>query len=288
MARIALAHFEPLFAERLASSLRLKAHSVCAISPPAHAAGRIEPLSLDLLILDVSSYAPGVETTLHEAARLRWETGLRPSILCVSNRYRGARFQFQLERQGIRVVYSLDIEQMLRIVDLVLFELVRFDHNGPDISIVHRYRIHAHGAQCQAGEEVARIVASHQGRQSILPLSLAPRLLFDFLARTKHTPQSAVQIAGQMRLHPFYRLHGMNCGTPSTRTICKSCIKEYAKRIRKALSTALDQIALPLRPDLVLVADLAGNEARYVLQASISWIHVNDLAEAYPRIRRAA
>jgi hypothetical protein len=214
--------------------------------------------------------------------------GLRPLVLCVSSRYRGARFHYEIERMGVRLVSSLDVEQVLRTVDLMLFELAHVDQNGPDISIIHRYRLHVDGAQCQAGEEIARVAASYQGRQETVPLSLATRLFFDFLARTKHTPQSAVQIAGHMRIHPFYRLHGMNCGALSTRKISKSCIKEYAKRIREALGQAFERLSLPLDPDLVLVTQLAGNEARYVLKASVEWVHINDLEEHYPHVRRVA
>jgi hypothetical protein len=198
------------------------------------------------------------------------------------------RFQYELERRGFRVAYLHNIEQMLRTVDLMLFELARVDHDGPAISIIHRYRLYVDGAQCQAGEEVAGIIASHQGREAILPLSLATRLFFDYLARTKHTPQSAMQIVGHIRVHPFYQLHGMNCGVPSTRKISKSCVKEYSKRIRQALGIAFDEISLPLDPGKVLVTQLAGNEAHYALKASVEWIHVNDLEEPDPRTGRAA
>lgn len=288
MARIALAHFEPLVSERLVSRLRLRAHSVCAIPPSGASADWIERLSLDLLIIGASSNIPDVKAMLHEAVQVRQESGLRPMILCVLRHDKSARYQYELERRGIRVLYSQDIEQVLRAADLILFELARVVHDGPGISIVHRYRFHVDGAQCQAGEEIARIVASYQGRQAILPLSLATRLFFDYLARTKHTPQSAVQIVGHMRLHPFYMLHGMNCGIPSTRKISRTSVKQYSKRIREALGIAFDEISLPLDPQVVLVTQLAGNEARYVLKASVEWIHVDDLEGSPSRIRRAA
>jgi geranylgeranyl pyrophosphate synthase len=90
-----------------------------------------------------------------------------------------------------------------------------------------------------------------------------------------------------MRLQDFYRDHGFNSGEPSVRKICRNAVKEYVKRIRGAFAVAFQRAALPLDPMRVLVSEATDdNEVQYHLQASIEWLHVDDLAERYSRIRR--
>jgi hypothetical protein len=169
----------------------------------------------------------------------------------------------------------------------MLLELDRLDHRGPEFTIIHSYRIACDGAECQAGEEVSRVLLGSRGKQTIVPLALATRLVFDYLARTKHLPQTATQIAAGMRLKDFYRDHGLNSGEPSMRKICRTAVKEYVKRIREALAVAFRKVVFPLDPMRVLVSEATdGNKVQYHLQASIEWLHVDDLAERYPRIRR--
>lgn len=182
---------------------------------------------------------------------------------------------------------SPDFQHVLRTAELLLLELDRLDHRGPEFTIVHSFRVAFDGAECQAGEEVSRVLLESRGKQAIVPLALATRLVFDYLARTRHLPQTATQISAGMRRKDFYRNHGLNSGELSVRRICRTAVKEYVKRIREALAVAFQIVALPLDPKRVLVSKATdGNEVQYHLQASIEWLHVDDLAERYSRIRR--
>jgi hypothetical protein len=182
---------------------------------------------------------------------------------------------------------STELTAILRVVDLLLFELSLLDQQGPAITIVHQYRLRVHGAECQAGEEMARAVVTHRGRQAIIPLGLAPRLLLDYFGRSRYVPQSATQIVSQMRRIDFYQLHGLNLGAPRTRKISRSSIKEYVRRIRVALAKAFEQVSLPLDSRDVLISKDVGKEVLYQLRASVRWLHVSELDERVPRTRKA-
>jgi len=50
------------------------------------------------------------------------------------------------------------------------------------------------GSDCLPGEEIVAVSLMYRGREYHLQLSLALRMLFDFLARHSRLPQSARQI----------------------------------------------------------------------------------------------
>jgi hypothetical protein len=157
--------------------------------------------------------------------------------------------------------------------EVLLAELAWLSQTGPELRIVHRFRVP--GTNCQAGEEIWAISTVHRGREIILPLSLALRQVVDYLAETRHVPQSASQIAAGMRRSAFYVKHGMNSGIPSKRKISRSAVKEYIKRIRKAFDLSFREIGLNLDPKRVLVSKTTvGNEIHYQLRARIEWVHL--------------
>jgi hypothetical protein len=104
---------------------------------------------------------------------------------------------------------------------------------------------------------------------------------------TLRSGAEAVRPSFLWRLKDFYRDHALNSGAPEVRKICRTAVKEYVRRIREALSVAFQKAALPLDPKHVLVSEATdGNEVHYHLEASIEWIHVDDLAERHHRIRK--
>jgi hypothetical protein len=168
-----------------------------------------------------------------------------------------------------------DMRPVARDAELLLTELSGLVQAGPQIQIVHRF--HRPETECQAGEEILAAYLIIRGRQMHLPLSLAVRLLLDYLARTRHIPQSGSHIAAGMRASRFYRRHGMNSGEISHRKISRSAIKEYAKRIRKALDVAFrEKAGLPLDSKRILVSkETVGNETHYQLRARVEWLHID-------------
>jgi len=159
-------------------------------------------------------------------------------------------------------------------VDLLLAELRMLRSQGPHLRIVHRFC--EPGMLCTPGEEVAVAYLVHRGQLYSLRLSLALRMLIDYLAKHSHFPQSASQIETGMRADAFYVRHGGNAMLHNglKRKISRSAIKEYIKRLRLALDLAFRQAGLKLDPLRVVVSEpTVMNEVGYRLKASIEWFH---------------
>lgn len=171
-----------------------------------------------------------------------------------------------------------DFQAVANKVDLLLYELALLEQEGPSFEIVHRYQIEVDGSRCQPGEEVSHVVLVFRGRFIVVPLPLALLLLFDFLARHRHFPQSASQIMRAMHSSDFYRKHGQNAGLLSVRRFSRSAIKEYIMRIRKALARAFEEAGLPLDARKVLLSQTSnGTGVFYRLKAAVTWRHLDDI-----------
>jgi hypothetical protein len=166
--------------------------------------------------------------------------------------------------------------ELLRVTwkaEVLVSELRGLLQSGPIIRIVHRFR--EPGAQCRPGEEVWAAFLIVQGKEIPLRLTLALRLLLDYLARSKHVPQSAAQIAAGMRASEFYLRHSANGGVISRRKFARSSIKEYVKRVRRALEVAFSDAGYQFEPSRVLVSlSTFGNERLYQLRARIELVHI--------------
>ena len=159
-------------------------------------------------------------------------------------------------------------------VDLLLAELRLLQSQGPHLTIVHRFC--EPGMLCTPGEEVAGVYLVHRSQFYSLRLSLALRMLIDYLAKHSHFPQSASQIEAGMRADAFYIRHGDNAMLHNglKRRISRSAIKEYIKRLRLALGLAFRQAGLNLDPLRVVVSEpTVMNEVGYRLKASVEWFH---------------
>lgn len=152
----------------------------------------------------------------------------------------------------------------------------RLATKGPHFKIVHRFRETGDGEDCFPGEEVAWIIFVWRGREIEVRLSVALRILLDYLAR-KNRPQSRAQIVAGLRSDPFYLQHGANVqGTAKLRRrFSYGTIKEYVKRLRMALQAAFNEAGLKLDALEVLVSESTEtNEVRYRLKATVEWIHM--------------
>jgi len=119
-----------------------------------------------------------------------------------------------------------------------------------------------------------------RGREYHLRLSLALRILFDYLARHSRFPQSASQIELGIRADDFYREHAANAPSRAafTRGIARSAVKVYMKRLREAMSWAFHEAGLRVDPGVVLIQqETVGNEVGYQLKATCDVVHA-DLA----------
>src|ERR1700722_9695558 len=128
-------------------------------------------------------------------------------------------------------------------IDFTLEERAALRVSGPNFTIVHRYA--APGTECATGEEVALISLLHRARNIQLPLSLALRIFFDYLAH-RRIGQSASQIEAGIRSDPFYIYHGANAKTRrrQTRGVSRSSVKTYVARLRDALGRAFREAGI--------------------------------------------
>lgn len=148
--------------------------------------------------------------------------------------------------------------------------------SGRDLTIrvVHRFRS-PNVENCQPGEEIFAVILICRGKEYPLRLSLALRLLVDYLGRHR-LPQSAAQIELGVRANEFYRRHAANGnrGRALTRTIARSYVKEYIRRLHRALQLAFNEVHLNLDPRKVLEeVKTVGNEIGYALRARCEWVH---------------
>lgn len=170
------------------------------------------------------------------------------------------------------------LEPVVDSVDLLLAELRVLKSQGPHLRIVHRFR--EPGTLCAPGEEIVIAYLVHHGQFFPLRLSLALRMLVDYLAKHSHFPQSASQIEAGVRADPFYMKHGTNAMLHNglKRRISRSAIKEYIKRLRLAFEVAFRDAGLNLDPRQVIASEATVmNDVGYRLKASPEWFHIDVL-----------
>lgn len=161
-------------------------------------------------------------------------------------------------------------------VDLLVAEINHLRSAGPHFRIVHRFRVP--GSDCLPGEEILAAFFLNRGCEYQLRLSLAQRLLFDFLARHSRLAQSARQIEFGICADDFCKHHAKNADrrTVLTRRIYRSAVRVHVRRIHYALSLAFQEAGTSIDPCKVLIVqDTAGNEVLYRLKGTCSWTHID-------------
>src|SRR5579862_1471015 len=155
---------------------------------------------------------------------------------------------------------------LIQEVDLLIAEAAQLKEVGPCFTIIHRHWVP--GTACCAGEEIAIVALAHRAHEIFLPLSLAERLLFDYLAH-HWLPKTATQIETDMRRIDFYVHHGSNASRSNqmTRRFARSGVKASVHKIRQALARTFKEAGLNLDPAEVLISErMTGNEVMYRLK----------------------
>lgn len=164
-------------------------------------------------------------------------------------------------------------------VDVLLAEIRELNSSGPHFRIIHRF--HQPGRDCAPGEEVAGIYLVYHGREFFIRLSLALRLLFDYLARHSRLPLSAAQIEAGIRADRFYlqNAEAVMGKDKYTRSIPRSYVRVYIKRVREALDDALHEAGLRMDAREVLLSEqTVTNEVGYRLKSSFEWAHIETMS----------
>jgi hypothetical protein len=167
-------------------------------------------------------------------------------------------------------------EMVLEKVDLILAQLAELRSRGPHFRIEHRF--HRAGTDCAPGEEIFAICLIHHRQEYQLHLSLALRILFDYLAHHSRVAQSAGQIEAGIRANPFYAQHASAImgRKKLTRCISRSAVKVYVQRLRLAIDKTCRQAGLQMSAHAVLISQqTVMNEVGYRMKAIFKWSHID-------------
>jgi hypothetical protein len=165
-------------------------------------------------------------------------------------------------------------------VELVIAELNRLRGSRLPFRIVHRYRVP--GTDCAPGEEVLAICFIPRGREHQLPLSPGQLLVGDYLLRNQRFAQTASQISSGIHASSFYSEHATNGHgrQQRMRRIPRTAIREYIRRLHRALALAFREANLRIDPREVLtVEESVGNQVLYQWKAVVEVVHF-DLSRA--------
>ena len=148
-----------------------------------------------------------------------------------------------------------EFEPILRIVDLMAAERAELSMSGPQFLIIHRFW--QPETLCTPGEAITEIRLLHRTKEVSLPTSLRLMLLFDYLARHKHAPQCAAQIATGLTADPFTRQHGNYAGasTSLNKGVSRTAVKQQVMRLRAGLGWAFRKAGLSLNPRRVILSE---------------------------------
>lgn len=169
------------------------------------------------------------------------------------------------------------LSSFIRKVDLLVAEIAQLRASGPHFSILYRFRMPGSFDRLP-GQEAYAVFVAYRGREYQLRLTLAQRIVFDYLANHRRLAQSARQIELGIRSDPFYKFHGKNANghTVLMRRIPRSSIKEHIRRLHQAIKVVFQEAEIGIDPrSVLLVQDTVGNEVLYRLKATCSWTHID-------------
>jgi hypothetical protein len=164
---------------------------------------------------------------------------------------------------------------VIETIELMRGELRELNSRRLYIRVLHGYR--TPGTDCMSGEEVLAIFLVHRSREYQLALSPALLLVADYLVRNSRFAQTASQISGGIRINGFYsERYGINGNDPRGRIkrIPRTSIREYIRRLHKALALAFHKAKLHVDPVRVLTVEHSvGNQVLYRWNATVEVLH---------------
>jgi hypothetical protein len=226
----------------------------------------------DVALIDVTNSSHSILKRLEELHAAVGIESLRPRLLCFSSVHRSPQFQVAIEKCGARYVRVGDFALLLDAIQVAMAEMEELHRNGPCFQIVHRY---SQGGCCAPGEEVSAILLAHRGTTFQLPLPIAQRLLFNFLADHRRIALDSSQIASGLTGEWFYRDHAANSGFRQVKKIRRPTVKVLIQRIREVLASTFESAKLRFDPSEVLRSCPAQGSRRvlYKLHGDVRWHH---------------
>jgi hypothetical protein len=225
----------------------------------------------DIVLIDVTKTSHKALQILKGINAAVGFINLRPRLLCFSTMHRNPQFQLAIEKCGSRYVRIADTHSLQEAIDVALAETRDFEHNGPCFTIWHRFM---RGGCCAPGEEIYSISIHVADRELQLPLGLAQRFVFNFLAQRRFASDSQ-QIVSGLSGDWFYREHAANSSYEQTKKIQRATVKVLVQRIREAMAFVFEKAQLKLDPaDVLRSCPVVGSKkVLYKLRAEILWRH---------------
>lgn len=161
-------------------------------------------------------------------------------------------------------------------VALLLAELREPCANGFHCRILHKYR--RPGTDCAAGEDIAGASSLFGVREDAMPMSGGLLVMFDYMARHSHLPQTAAQIVRGLASNPFYLKLGSNAPVAGVRIpkVSLSEVRVYVQRIRQAIERVSKKAGRELEGRAVLVSERTeSNRIAYRLKGTFEWVHID-------------
>lgn len=254
----------------------LRAHGYCSqhitISHPISAQVRSLLTAADIVLLDLTTSTEDMLYTISELQAAIGICNLRPRILSFSSVCRRPQFVLNAQQCGARYVRITAPEVLFEAIDLLLAEMDELERKGPRFEIIHTF---SRFGWCAPGEEISAVLLSHGGSFFQLPLGLAQRFVFDFLAQRRIAVDS-LQVVSGLAGNWFYREHASNTGQRQLKKIRRPTVKVIIQRIREAMASTFADAQLEFRPYDVLRSCYADGSKRvlYKLHADVRWRHV--------------
>jgi hypothetical protein len=226
----------------------------------------------DIVLLDVRTESADVLKTLEELCAAIGVCSVRPRVLCYSTAHRNSEFVLAVKKFGARYVRVNGPEMLLEAIELLLTEMAHLEGKGPCFQIVHRFS----QGSCAPGEEITAIHLVHDGNVFQLPLALAQRFVFDFLAQHRRIALDSLQIVSGLSADWFYRDHAANSGHRQVKKVRWPTVKVLVQRIRDAMAATFTQAQVRFNPADVLRSRPAEGSKRvlYQFHADVHWRHV--------------
>jgi len=227
--------------------------------------------NVDVVLIDVTTSTQDILNAVQGLNSEAVICGGRARILCFSTAHRNPRFVLELEKRGARYSRINTPSMLLEAIDLLLAQEAEFQRSGPCFRIVHRF---SRGYCCAPGEEISAIQLAHHGGIFQLPLPLAQRFVFNFVAEHRQTAMDSSQIVSGLS-DWFYREHAGNSGVRQITRIRIATVKVLMQRIRGAMKSTFASAQVRWDPHDVLRSFPAEGTRRvlYRLRSDVQWDH---------------
>jgi hypothetical protein len=276
--RILLLNFPPLYGEQLALSLLSQHRRSTPLSShtlPTGALTHERLQAIDFVLVDLTSIDHDFWELLRRICRTTKRDGTPLFVQGWSRRDLHPVLQNKVEDMGIRILNSPEPRTLVHALDSLKARRAKLSMLGPHCRLTHRFW--QPETICTPGEAIANIEFLHYSRAYSLRVSTCLMLLFDYMARKRHTSESVSLIAAGLGVDPFTQEHGQHANAHKAfgKHFSRTGVKQQIKRLRDAMGKTFDEAGLNLDPERVLVSEATEtNEVRYRLKISVEWQHL--------------